>query len=305
MTVLTAGIDIGGTQLRAGLFDGEYRLVESYKIANDRQKTAAANMDALLDFLAGYRDRLTAVGIGCPGPMDLKAGRLLTLPNLVGWDNFELVRYVRQRLDVPTALNDDGNVAGLAEAVLGAGKGYDTVAFVGVSTGIGGAFIQNGRIFNGAHANAAALWNMIVNEDPRHHRNASPGSLNEQCSGSGLESAATALYGEPTKARVLFERAAAGDEAARAAIERAADTLARGIANITCTFDPDVIVIGGSVAIHNPGYIRRAAEIAGGYICYPADQLIVKPAQFGDDAGILGAALLVRGEGIGNRNVSP
>ena len=290
--MLTAGIDIGGTQLRAGIFDEAYTLMDSYKTANDRHKTAERNMDMLLDFLEGYRDRLGAIGIGCPGPMDIRAGRLLVLPNLIGWDNFELVKYVRSRLDVPTALNDDGNVAGLAEALLGAGQGYDSVAFIGVSTGIGGAFVQHGHIFNGAHSNAAALWNMIVNEDPRHHRNASPGSLNEQCSGSGLESSATAHYGRPTKAKALFEYAAAGDADARAIIERAADTLARGIANITCTFDPDVIVIGGSVAIHNPDYIARAVELAGNYINYPADQLIVKHARFGDDAGLLGAALL-------------
>ena len=290
--MLTAGIDIGGTQLRAGVFDETYRLVDSYKTANDRQKTAEANMGMLLDFLDGYRAGLSGVGIGCPSPMDIRAGKLLVLPNLVGWDHFEIVRCVEDRLGVRAALNDDGNIAALAEALLGAGKGYDTVAFIGVSTGIGGGFVQNGRIFNGAHSNAAAIWNMIVNEDPRHHRNASPGSLNEQCSGSGLEVAATAHYGVPTKARALFEYAARGDAEAQAIIERAADTLARGIANITCTFDPEIIVIGGSVAIHNPDYIRRAVDLAGQYICYPPEQLIVRPARFGDDAGILGAALL-------------
>ena len=291
--MLTAGIDIGGTQLRVGLFDEDHQMIDFHKTPNDRGKPCEANMEVLLDFLRPCKDRLTGVGIGCPGPMDLKKGVLLHLPNLVGWDGFRIVRYVEDALSLPVVLNDDGNVAGLAEAILGAGKGYDTVAFIGVSTGIGGAFIRQGRIFNGAHANASAFWNMIVNEDPRHHKNASPGSLNEQCSGSGLASAATAYYGRPTDARTLFERANGGDAGARYIVERAADALARGIANITVTLDPEVIVIGGSVAIHNPGYIARAVEIAGAYVLYPPEQLIIKQARFGDDAGMLGASLLV------------
>lgn len=293
--MLTAGIDIGGTQLRAGIYDKDHQLVDFFKTSNDRAKTAEQNMAVLVEFLMKHRESLRGVGIGCPGPMDIKAGKLLKLPNLVGWDGFEIVRYMEERMGIPAALNDDGNVAGLAEAVLGAGKGYETVAFIGVSTGIGGAFIQNGRIFNGAHSNAAALWNLIVNEDPRHHKNASPGSLNEQCSGSGLATAATAYYGEPADARTLFARANTGDTGAQAIIEKAADALARGIADITVTFDPHAIVIGGSVAIHNPSYIARAAEIARDYILFD-DDLPILPAVYGDDAGMLGAALLAEEE---------
>ena len=291
--MLIAGIDIGGTQLRVGIYDEEYRLVDSFKTANDRSMEAHDNMAVLTDHLERYRGRLRGIGIGCPGPLDLRGGRLLNPPNLVGWDGFEIVRFVEEKTGLRPVLNNDANVAGLAEALLGAGKGYESMAFMGISTGIGGAFIQDGRIFNGAHGNAAEFWNMIVNEDPRAHKNASPGSLNEQCSGSGLATAATALYGAPTDARTLFSRAAAGDRGARQVIEKAADALARGIANITCTFDPAAVVIGGSVAIHNPGYIRRAIEIAKAHVLY-AEELVVLPAKHGDDAGMLGASLLVK-----------
>lgn len=293
--MLTAGIDIGGTQLRVGLYDAEHKLVDFFKTSNDRARTAEQNMAVLVEFLMKHRESLRGVGIGCPGPMDLSQGKLLDPPNLVGWDGFEIVRFVKVRTGLPVVLNNDANVGGLAEALLGAGKGYDTVAYMGISTGIGGAFVQRGRLLNGAHGNAAEFWNMIVNEDPRHHKNASPGSLNEQCSGSGLATAATALYGEPTDSRTLFERANAGGAGAQAIIERAADALARGIANITITFDPHAIVIGGSVAIHNPGYIARAAEIAKDYILFD-DELPILPARFGDDAGMLGAALLAEAE---------
>lgn len=288
----TAGIDIGGTQLRVGIFDEEHRMVDSLRALNNRSLGAAENMAALMGFLRKYRSELRGVGIGTPGPIDRRRGRMLNPPNLVGWDNFEIVRFVQEETGLKAVLNNDGNVAGLAEAVLGAGKGCESAAFMGISTGVGGAFISGGRIINGAHDNCAEIWNMIVNEDGHCHKNANPGCLNEQVSGSGLARIATERYGRGMSARELFELHAAGDPVAEAILARQADTLARGIANISCTLDPECIIIGGSVAIHNWSFILRAAKLAEKYINYPggAD---VRPAVFGDDAGIIGASLLV------------
>ena len=233
------------------------------------------------------------MGVGCPGPLDLKGGRVLNPPNLLGWDNFEIVAWLEDRLGVRAVLNNDANVAGLAEAVLGAGKSCESVAFVGVSTGIGGAFVHRGRIYCGANGNASEFWNMIVNEDPYCHRSANPGSLNEQCSGSGLARIARERYGREMGAWELFELYRAGNALAKEIVARQADTLARGIANITCTLDPEVIVIGGSVAFHNPEYVELARRRALEYVNHPA-ALDVRPAQLGDDAGLIGAALLAR-----------
>jgi len=290
--MLTAGIDIGGTQLRAGVFDGEYCLVDSIKCGNDRSLGAETNMAPLMDFLNRYRHRLRGVGVGCPGPIDRKNGRMRNPPNLVGWDNFEIVRFICEHTGLPAVLNNDGNVAGLAEACLGAGKGYGAVVYIGVSTGVGGAYILDGKIVNGAHDNCCEIWNMIVNEDVYCHKNANPGSLNEQVGGSGLARIASEHFGRPMDARTLFALAARGDPAAQELLDRATDTLARGIANISCTLDPEAIVIGGSVAIYNWSFIERAAGLAKKYINY-ADELPVLPAAFGDDAGLIGAALLI------------
>ena len=190
----TAGIDIGGTQLRAAVFDDENHMIAAHKVENDRTLSGEKNLERLIGFLRSH-GALSGVGVGCPGPLDLKGGRVLNPPNLLGWDNFEIVAWLEDRLGVRAVLNNDANVAGLAEAVLGAGKGCESVAFVGVSTGIGGAFVHRGRIYCGANGNAAEFWNMIVNEDPYCHRSANPGSLNEQCSGSGLARIARERYG--------------------------------------------------------------------------------------------------------------
>ena len=288
-----AGIDIGGTQLRAGIFDEEYRLVSSYKTANDQSRGAEQNMEGIIDFLMENHDDLQGVGIGCPGPVNLRRGRIINPPNLARWHNFEIVRFMEERIRLPVSFNSDGNLAGLAEAALGAGKGYESVAFLGISTGFGGAFIYKGKIMTGAHDNCAEYWNMIVNEHPCGRLNANNGCLNEQACGGGLERIASKRYGRKMKAPELFDLYGRGDPLAVEIIEAQTETLAKGIANISCTLDPAVFVVGGSVAIHNWFFIEMAVKKAAGYINYPPEELIVKPAVFGDDAGLIGAALLV------------
>lgn len=161
-----------------------------------------------------------------------------------------------------------------------------------MSTGIGGAYVYRGELVNGANSLAAEWWNMIVNDNPYHHSSAAAGSLNEQCSGSGMQHTATLAYGREVKPAELFEMYHKGDDKAVAIVENAADVMAKGIANIVCVIDPDVFVIGGSVAIYNPDYVELVKEKAKGYSLAP-DALNFVPAQYGDDAGLIGASLLV------------
>ena len=288
----TIGIDIGGTQLRAAVLDEQYRIIDVFKTANDRSLACRENCDKLISFIRSQNEDFAGIGIGAPGPMNMKTGTILNPPNLQGWDNFAIADYFREQTGLPAVLNNDANVAGLAEALLGAGRGYESVCFMGLSTGLGGAYVYQGKLVNGASGNAAEWWNMIVNEDPWCHKSANPGSLNEQSSGSGLKAAATRTFGREVSTKELFDLYYSGDETAKALIDHAADALAKGIANITCVIDPDVIIIGGSVAIYNPVYVEMAAAKAKQYMNFP-DSLHIEKAQFGDDAGLIGAALLV------------
>lgn len=289
------GIDIGGTQLRAAIFDKARKVLDIYKTNNDHALTCEQNMDKLIDFILKSQQYfpLAGIGIGCPGPLDLKRGMILNPPNLVGWDNFEIVKYVEGRTRLHVELNNDANVAGLSEALLGAGTGHESVVYMTISTGLGGAYIYRNELVNGAHTNAAEFWNMIVNEDSYCHKNANPGSLNEQTSGSGLARIATERFGTPVSAQKLFEKFYAKDPTAIEIVEAAAEALAKGIANVTCTIDPDIIVIGGSVAIYNPVFVEMALERAKKYICFDGGVVKTAAAIFGDDAGLIGASLLI------------
>ena len=290
------GIDIGGTQLRIALINEDYEVVEVYKTKNDRSQDAAQNCAPLVDFIRAKQDEgceIAGIGIGSPGPLDLRAGKVLNPPNLVGWDNFEIVEYFSQATSLPTFLNNDANVAGLSEALLGGGKGFESVIFVGLSTGFGGAFVYRGELVNGAHGNAAEYWNSIVCDDPNGRGSANPGSLNENAGGTGITRVATERYGEPVDPKELFDRYYAGDPTAQEVFDYCTEILARGLANIFWNFDPDVVVVGGSIALYHPVYLEQAMQKAARYLPSP-DSLRFVPARFGDDAGLIGAALLVK-----------
>lgn len=293
----SVGIDVGATQLRAAIFDESHTMQAVYKTPNDQARSCRENMDDLLAFVQTEQressDPICGIGIGCPGPLDIPGGKVLNPPNIPGWWNFDIVDYVEEKTGLPAKVNNDANVAGLAEALLGAGKGYESVAFIGLSTGFGGAYVYRGELVNGAHSLAAEWWNMMVNDDQYHHGSALPGTLNEQACGGGMQHAASEAYGRDVDAKELFNLWHAGDETAAKLVDRAADVGAKGIANLVCTIDPDVFIIGGSIAIYNPDYVELLYQKTKGYSLAP-DALVFLPAQFGDDAGLLGASLLVQ-----------
>ena len=286
------GIDIGGTQLRAALLDDDMNIIDSFKTINDRSLSGAENMDRIIRYIKSVSEPLQGIGIGSPGPLDLKRGVVVNPPNLIGWDNFEIVKYMEEKTGLKTWLDNDANVAGLAEALRGAGVGYESVAFIGISTGLGGAYVYKGELIHGAHSCGAEFYNMIVNDDKYSHKGANPGSLNETASGTAMQRLATERFGRDMTPKELFEEFYKGDETAKQILEETSEALARGVANIFYTIDPDVYVFGGSVAIHHPWYMDVVKKKAMEYIT--ADDILIVPAKYDDDAGLVGAALLVK-----------
>lgn len=287
------GIDIGGTQLRAAAFDADMRILSCRKIANDPALGAAENLRLLLDGLGHGGGGYAGVGIGSPGPVDIPAGRILNPPNLTGWDNFPVAAHVRAMVGAPARLNNDANLAGWAEATLGAGKGLESVFYITASTGIGGAFVLEGKVLNGAHSAGGEIYNLIVNEDPYCHRGVNPGAANEQCGGHALERIASAAYGRAVPPRELFALCREGDARAEEIVARCVDNMGKLIGNIICVVDPHAFVLGGSLALHNPWYVEKVRAAARRYAIHP-DALDIRLAALGDDAGLYGAGLLAR-----------
>lgn len=287
------GIDIGGTRLRVAAYDENDVQVAKDIMANDHALGPEGNCDRLIASVRTWGLEIEGVGIGVPGPLDFPAGKILNPPNLPDWEGFEVVRYFEEALGCPAALNNDANLAGLAEALVGAGKGRDSVFYFTVSTGVGGAYVYRGELVNGANSCAGEVFTLIVNENDDVHEGVCPGALADQASGTALARKATRSFGYTVDGRELFALAASGDERARAIVDEAAENMARGVANVSFVVDPDIFVFGGSVALCNPGFIDLVREKAAKYVLHP-EALRFELASCGDDAGLVGAALLVK-----------
>ena len=286
------GIDIGGTQLRVAAFSEEGEMLRKEVFSNERALGAEGNLARLAEAIESWGIDYAGIGIGGPGPADFTAGRFLNPPNLPGWENFEIVHFFEECLGTRAYLNNDANVAGLAEARVGAGRGYESVFFFTVSTGLGGGYIYQGKVVGGAHSFGAEVFNMVVNDDPYVRPGLNAGSVELQCSGTALGRMASERYGREMDARELFALWHAGDAPAAQIVERGADNIARLVNNVAAVVDPDIFVWGGSVALNNPDFIDLVHEKAKGYVLAP-ETLAFALAECGDEAGLVGAALLV------------
>ncbi|WP_252244427.1 MULTISPECIES: ROK family protein [unclassified Clostridium] len=287
------GIDIGGTNLRAAILDEECNLVDKLKISNEVEKGPEYNLDKLiLEIKERWSDKeIISVGVGCPGPLDIRSGTILVTPNLRTWEYFKLKEYLENKFDLPVFVNNDANVAGYSEAMVGAGKGAESVYYMTLSTGIGGGFIYKGEIVSGFNSIAAEIGNMIINEDTYKHSNMNYGGLEGQCSGVNIARISSEIIGGELTTKDVFEGAEKGNMQLQKMLSEWVINVSKAIANIIVTVDPEVIVLGGSVIINNPSYLNKIKEETQKRV-FDGIKINIKLAEIGDDTGLIGAGLL-------------
>lgn len=293
----TIGIDLGGTNLRIGLFNEQGEIVEEYSRATEAEKGpefAVNNMQEVINRLKQQYE-IKAVGIGSPGPLDPYEGVIIEPPNLTGWVDVPLVKMLEEKTGIPVKLENDANAAALAEATLGAGKGAKSVFYVTVSTGVGGGYVNNGELISGAQGNCGEIGNMIVNPSPDAYQGPglNKGALEGLASGTAIGRIGKERLGIKNGAQGVFELASQGDKAAQDILDEAINYLAIGLANIVHTVNPEVIVIGGGVMKSKDLILQPLIEKTRNYL-YPSlrDSLIIKPALLDQKAGLIGAGLL-------------
>lgn len=287
------GIDIGGTNLRAAVISKEGEITDIFKVKNEVDKGAPYNLDKLVTHIKNEWNKyeIEKIGVGAPGPLDLKVGKLLNPVNLKGWENFNIKEYLNEKLNLPVKVNNDANVAGLAESLVGSAKDCESVFYITVSTGVGGALILDKKIINGAHSQAAEIYNMIINEDKYSHAGTNKGGLEGQCSGVNIARIASDIYGRTLDTKEVFDLYESNDEKAVQVIEKWINNISIGIANIISVVDPEAVVIGGAVLIYNTYLLPKIIECTKTKVADPA-MVDIRIAQIGDNAGLIGAAML-------------
>jgi glucokinase len=311
-----AGIDIGGTNIKFGLFDatGKIHYREQRPTLAEKGPTPlmhlVGNIGERLLYQAAEEDYAVSwLGVGTPGAVDFKTGKVIgPCPNIAGWQGMEIGRILKERLNIKVWVDNDANVVALAEARFGAAVGATSVVCVTVGTGIGGAIIIDGRLWRGATHSAGELGHMSINFDAPVVHAGIPGSIEAYCSSQSiLERIKTRLKRElsPIFQEVLegdleklvikkvFMAAKKGDEIARDVLNETAKYLGIGLAGVVNLLNPEVVVIGGGIAEGGAGFIEAvASEIKKYAFDCAVEKLRVVKAALGNDAGFIGAGLL-------------
>jgi len=308
---LFVGIDLGGTKISTALVDVTGRIVsQDYRETRAAEGPAAVierMVEAAVRVMAGVGStQVRAVGVGAPGPIDIRTGLVVAPPNLSGWTNVPLGQQIADALKIATFLENDANAAALGEFRFGAGRGTRHMVYVTVSTGIGGGFILDGKLYSGATGGAAEVGHMTILPRGPRCGCGRRGCLEALASGTAIarEGRELVVWGIPTRiaelaggdparvsAKLVAQAAAEGDTEAQEIIDEAMMYLGLGMANLVNLLNPEVLVIGGGLtnmgeALFSPVRCivrQRAFRTA-------ADAVRIVRAELGDDAGVLGAA---------------
>ncbi|OIN90200.1 MAG: hypothetical protein AUJ21_08595 [Anaerolineae bacterium CG1_02_58_13] len=299
-------IDVGGTHLRAAAYapDSQIPLKHQRTKSHAPDEKIFDRMAALVE--AVWPGEVDAIGVSSPGPLDSRTGVVMATPNIKEWRNFPLTANLMKRFGVPAFLDNDANLAGLAEWKFGAGRGHHDALYLTVSTGIGGGVILGDRLLQGHHGLAAELGHVTLDPHP-----SAPlcgcgfrGHLEAFSSGTGIENYVagqlaagrkSSLTGRPS-AKKIAEAALAGDKLARKAYARAGEYLGIGVANYLHIFDPSIVILGGGVSMSGPLLFEPFEASLRKHVFHPRylEGLVIAKAELGDDAGLLGALALAR-----------
>ncbi|MEH7483847.1 ROK family protein [Neobacillus drentensis] len=291
------GIDLGGTNLRIAVVTLEGQIIEELHVTTESDRGPHYVINQMIQLCEGILQKrnIEAIGIGSPGPLDLRQGLILSPNNLPGWDRIPLVEMLEKALMKKVVLDNDANAAALAEAMIGAGKGKESVFYITVSTGIGGGFVYRNQLIQGAHFCAGEVGNMIIDRDGPPHPALNIGSLETLASGTAVKRHGKEKLGITGHAGEVFAMAMQGEKEAVVIVEQMVATLAKGIANVVHTVDPHIIVLGGGVMQSKEYLMPLLLEKVNDYL-YPQlrNKVQIECASLDTKAGVIGAALLTQ-----------
>lgn len=307
------GIDLGGTKLAAGVVSGDL-IVHHRAHRFSRGASQTEILDRLVEVVEELRLQndgeapIEAVGMGIPSLIDQSSGRAVMSVNLPIAD-LPIRDLMSERLGLPVALDNDGNVAALAEQRFGAARGRQNVVLLTLGTGVGGGVVIDGELFRGTTGSSSELGHITVLADGPKCQGFCPnrGCLETMASGTALaryanefavEHPESALAKELAAGRALTgatvtDLASDGDSDSVALLARAGRYLGAGLVSLSNIFNPEAVVIGGGAAAAGEMLIGPAREHLAEFGLSPNKELAeVQPAAFGAEAGMLGAAAL-------------
>lgn len=293
----TLGIDLGGTKIAVAVVE-DGAIVAQDRVATPQtgfRDVLRAMVDASTGLLDGHGP-VRAVGVGSPGPLDLRKGSILFAPNIPGMEDAPIVDGLAGGLSLPVVLENDANAAGYAEHRYGAARGLDSSVYVTISTGIGGGLFVGDRVVRGAHGVAGEIGHMTLLPGGPVGGDGLDGSLEGIAAGRSIARDGSYVFGRPLRTEEVFDLARDGDARALRIVDNAARFTGIGLANLVKVFDPEGFVVGGGMSQVGAFYLDRIVAAYEDFLTgWPRPPLL--PARLGGDAGVIGAAAVAAVEG--------
>jgi len=307
------GIDAGGTKLLAGVVDEQlgvhHRTVRLWR-GTDLAAVLDTMVEAIQEVLAAEPD---VDAVGCGLPAQVSADGVSEFSNHLHLEGVAFRALLEERVDVPVYVDNDANLAALAEQRAGAARGLSDVVMLTLGTGIGGGLVLDGRVYRGSRRLGAELGHMVVdmNGPPCPGNCPNHGCLEVYASGpaigrAGAHAAArdpgsplgqTLASGQVITGEVVTDLAFQGDEVAQAALATVGKRLGVGLASIANVFNPDAIVVGGGAARGGEMLLEPARREVAERALPPCRRVRIVHAAFGGDSGMIGAGALALAEG--------
>lgn len=271
------GVDIGGTSINVGRIEnGE--LVATAELPTGADRSQEQIVATLVEVIGKVANKETvAIGIGSPGYINEKDGKIICAINISALEGFPLCTYISDHFNVPAYLNNDANCFAMGESKFGAGKGYDRVIGITLGTGLGGGIVIGGKILSGYMCGAGELG-MLAYKD---------GIVEDYCSSKYF----TSEYASTGKE--LYDRAQSGDQDAQQAFTSLGENIGDLVAQLIYVLSPDAIIIGGSIAksfsLFAPAIRERVNERV--HVKMISEHVEILPASI-QEIGIFGAAAL-------------
>ncbi len=308
------GIDLGGTNIKAGVVTEAGAIMTECSVKTlaqrpyqDIVRDMAACVMSVLKQANLTTDDIAAIGVGIPGVADQKQGRVIFCTNL-GWRDIPLRDEMQKYIGKPVYIDNDATVAGYAESVAGVSRGCSCSVFLTLGTGVGAGIVIGGRPWSGAHGVGSELGHMTLVVDGVPCTCGNDGCVERYCSATAIiRMAKQACLGYPDcdmvrraggdveriNAKTVIDSARSGDSIALRIFDRYCKYLAITVNNITAFLDPEMIILGGGVSSAGDFLLNNVKQQLPRYLMYknlPSPELCL--AQLGNEAGIIGAALL-------------
>lgn len=283
------GIDLGGTKINACLINEKGEIIQRSAVETEAKKgrdVVLNNIQKSIEAL-DYNDAL-AIGIGTPGFIDAKNGIVTFSGNIEGWTGLNLKNAVEEFVDIPVFVENDANIALLAEKWIGAGKKYKDIVMITLGTGVGGAiYNEKSGLLSGSNFQGAELGHIILHPGGDYCTCGQHGCVEAYCAGTAISKNYEKLTGKLLSGEKIL-KISSQDVDARKVLENYQSNLAYFLTSLRNIFDPEVIIIGGGV-IHSKdiwwdGMIEKFNKT-----CNNTENIDVVAAKFLNDAGVIGA----------------